>query len=50
MGVWQIYRYTEKPQEKETSQNKFGGSFNSRDNVKAPTQFRREGQPQHLKR
>ena len=30
--------------------NFLGGSFNNRDNVRAPVQFRRESQPQHLKR
>ena len=30
--------------------NFLGGSFRSRDNVRAPIQFRRESQPQHLKR
>ena len=30
--------------------NFLGGSFNSRDNVRAPIQFGRESQPQHLKR
>ena len=30
--------------------NFLGGSFSNRDNVRAPIQFRREGQPQHLKR
>ena len=28
----------------------FGGSFSNRDNVRASIQFRRESQPQHLKR
>ena len=28
----------------------FGGSFSNRDNEIAPIQFRRESQPQHLKR
>ena len=27
-----------------------GGSFSNRDNLRAPIQLRREGQPQHLKR
>ena len=48
MGIWYIYGDTEQPQEKETSQ--IGGSFSNRDNVRTPIQFRREGQPQHLKR
>ena len=30
--------------------NFLGGSFSNRDNVRAPIQFRREGQPEHLKR
>ena len=30
--------------------NSLGGSFSNRDNVRAPIQFRRESQPQHLKR
>ena len=30
--------------------NFLGGSFSNRDNVRAPIQFRRESQPQHLKR
>ena len=30
--------------------NNLGGSFSNRDNVRAPNQFRRESQPQHLKR
>ena len=30
--------------------NFLGGSFSNRDNVRAPIQFRREGQPKHLKR
>ena len=30
--------------------NFLGGSFSNRDNVRAPVQFRRESQPQHLKR
>ena len=30
--------------------NFLGGSFSNRDNVRYPVQFRREGQPQHLKR
>ena len=30
--------------------NFFGGSFSNRDNVRAPIQFRRIRQPQHLKR
>ena len=30
--------------------NFLGGSFNNRDNVTAQIQFRRESQPQHLKR
>ena len=30
--------------------NFLGCSFSNRDNVKAPIQFRRESQPQHLKR
>ena len=30
--------------------NFLGGSFSNRDNVRAPIQFRREGQPQHLKK
>ena len=30
--------------------NFLGGSFRNRDNVRAPIQFRRESQPQHLKR
>ena len=29
--------------------NFLGGSFSNRDNVRAPMQFRRESQPQHLK-
>ena len=29
---------------------RLGGSFSNRDNVRAPMQFRRESQPQHLKR
>ena len=32
------------------SPNFLGGSFSNRDNVRPPIQFRREGQPQHLKR
>ena len=32
------------------SSNFLGGSFSNRDNVRAPIQFRRESQPQHLKR
>ena len=30
--------------------NFLGGSFSNRDNVRAPNQFRRKRQPQHLKR
>ena len=30
--------------------NFLGGSFSNSDNVRAPIQFEREGQPQHLKR
>ena len=30
--------------------NFLGGSFSNRDNVRAPIQFRRESQPQHLKK
>ena len=30
--------------------NSLGGFFSNRDNVRAPIQFRRESQPQHLKR
>ena len=30
------------------SMNFLGGSFSNRDNVRAPIQFRREGQSQHL--
>ena len=30
--------------------NFLGGSFCNRDNLRAPIQFRRKGQPQHLKR
>ena len=30
--------------------NFLGGSFSNRDNVRSPIQFRRESQPQHLKR
>ena len=30
--------------------NFLGGSFSNRDNVRAPIQFRRKSQPQHLKR
>ena len=30
--------------------NFLGGNFNNRDIVRAPIQFRRENQPQHLKR
>ena len=30
--------------------NFLGGSFSNRDNVRPPIQFRRESQPQHLKR
>ena len=30
--------------------NFLGGSFNNRDNVRAPIHFRRQSQPQHLKR
>ena len=30
--------------------NFLGGSFGNRDNARAPIQFRRERQPQHLKR
>ena len=30
--------------------NFLGGSFSNRDNVRAPIKFKREGQPQHLKR
>ena len=42
-------------QQKETSQsqsrlNFLGGSCHNRDNVRASTQFRRESEPQHLKR
>ena len=55
MAIWQIYRDTEQPQEKKTSQNESrlqfpGGTFSNRDNVRAPIQVRRESQPQHLKR
>ena len=31
------------------SSNFVGGSFSNRDNVRVPIQFRREGQPKHLK-
>ena len=48
MAVWQIYEDTEQPQEKETSENE--SSFSNGDNLRAPIQFRRESQPQHLKR
>ena len=53
--VWQIYRDTEQPHLKETlhrtdqGSNFLGGSLSNRD-VRAPIQFRRERQPQHLKR
>ena len=52
MDVWWVYRDTEQPLEKETSENELSpqGSFSNRDNVRAPIQFSREGQPQHLKR
>ena len=53
IGIWQIYRHTEQPLEKETSQNEsrleFPLSFSNRDNVRAPIQFGRESQPHHLK-
>ena len=32
------------------SSNFLWGNFSNRDNVRAPMQFRRESQPQHLKR
>ena len=32
------------------SSNFLGGTFSNRDNLRTPIQFRREGQPQHLKR
>ena len=55
MAVWQIYRDTEQPQEKElhrTNQgsNFLGGSFSNRVNVRAPIQLGRKSQLQHLQR
>ena len=55
MGVWQIYRDTEQPQQKETSQNESKLQFSQRQfqqqrYCKSPIQFRRESQSQHLKR
>ena len=47
---------TEQPKELKTlhrtnqGYNFLGGSFNKRDNVRAPIQFTRESQPQHRKR
>ena len=35
---------------KNQGSNFLGGSFSNRDNVRTPIQFRREGQPQYLKR
>ena len=52
MGVWQIYRDKELPEEKETSQNKLRLQFFWRQfqQQRQCVQFRREGQSQHLKR
>ena len=52
MVKWQIYRDTEQPQEKETNlgSNFLGGSFSNKHNIRAPVHFRRESQPQLLKR
>ena len=44
-----FYSDAEQPQENKSS-NFLGGSFSNRDNVRAPIQFRREGQRQHHKR
>ena len=40
----------EKPYRKTQGSNFLGGHFSNRDNVRVPIQFRRERQPQHLKR
>ena len=40
----------EKPHRKTQGSNFLGGHFSNRDNVRVPIQFRRERQPQHLKR
>ena len=54
MAVWQIYRYRATLRKKlhRTNQgsNFVGGNFSNRDYVRAPILFRRERQPQHLKR
>ena len=54
MTIWLIYRDTEQPQEKETSENESRlqfswRQFQHRDNVRATVTFRRERQPHHLK-
>ena len=54
MAVWQIYRDKEQPRRKKLHRTKQGsnflrGSFNNRDNVRAPIQFRRESHPSVLK-
>ena len=56
--AWPNGRYTEiqnnlrrkKPHKMNPGSNFLGGSFSNRDNVRASIQFRRESQPQHLKR
>ena len=55
--AWLYGRFTEiqgnlgrmKPHRTNGGSNFFGGSFSNRDTVRAPIQFRRESQPQHLK-
>ena len=46
----QINRRRKKLHRRNQGYNFLGGSFGNRDNVRAPIQFRRESQPQHLKR
>ena len=53
-ALWQIYGDTEnlrrkKLQRKNQGSNFLQGSFSNRDNVRAPIQFKRKSQPQHLK-
>ena len=38
------------PKRRKEDSKFLGGTLSNRDNVRAPSQFRREGQPQHLKR
>ena len=55
MAVWQSNRIQSSLRREKLHRTNQGssflvGSFNNRDNVRAPIQFRRESQPKHLKR